>query len=110
MSPQQRDQSQYADRDEVDRDDVVEQSRHHEDQDAGDERDERADRQGQVHGLLLVEGTPETTGPRMESTAGIKLPATPPGASPLPRPARARPCGLNPRRRRAWSRGCRWRA
>src|SRR4051812_24361581 len=40
-------QPDHADRDEVDGHDVVEQSRHHEDQDAGDEGDDGAD--GDVH-------------------------------------------------------------
>jgi len=42
-------QPEQADDDQIDRDDEVEQARHDQDQDAGDQGRERADGEGQVH-------------------------------------------------------------
>jgi hypothetical protein len=42
-------QSQEAHNDQVNRDDIVKQSRYHEDQDTGDQRHERSDCQMDIH-------------------------------------------------------------
>src|SRR4029078_10630693 len=42
-------QTKQSDHDQIDRHDVIQKSRHHQDQDAGDQRNQRADAQVQVH-------------------------------------------------------------
>ena len=54
-----REQAEQADDDEIERDDVVQQPRHDQDQDAGDERDQRRQRQGrEVHVVSFQWATP----------------------------------------------------
>lgn len=50
-------QSQETGNDQVNRDDIVQQSRHHKDQDAGDQCHYRADRQMEIHLHLVLVGT-----------------------------------------------------
>src|SRR4051794_36335149 len=46
-------QAQQTDDDEINRDDVIQQSRHHQDQDAGNQRNQWTNNQMQVHGTHL---------------------------------------------------------
>ena len=65
-------QSHESDNDQIDRDDIVQQSRHHKDQNAGDQRHEWSNTQMEIHRYPRLRSTGHMGPPRLDARRSSK--------------------------------------